>query len=298
MSEVPAGIRQLKDIKYLTIHHSGVLPGASDMTMLKKRATIYDRGHKNIAFTNSWPSRTDGKYGYKWISYHYLVDKKGGVLQTQDIKFARIHASDSGRGSKSHNRWGIAICIDGSYSSESISGKQLQAVSRLIVSIEKNAIRHEFSAISGHRETALSPTGCPGNNLHAKLPEIKRQVDKFRKDKNMPDLSEYEKRIATLQKEKKSLQNKVTSLEATVKKKDVETRELKVQMKRVNDELLKLRNQPTGPTEVKKLKRELTATKDEVRELKREISKLRRGKSSTTRSSAWDKFKRFLSTDV
>lgn len=149
--------------KYITIHHSAVSPGASNLSVLKQRARSYERSHKNRAVAKSWPSKTDGKYGFFWISYHYLISKNGDVLQVQNTKFQRIHATDSGRGSKSHNLHGIAICFDGNYQNEAVTQKQIEAAGKLIYDLEK---KYKVSFIvRGHKQTALLATSCPGVNM-------------------------------------------------------------------------------------------------------------------------------------
>lgn len=154
----PAPVRQIKDIKFVTIHHSAVQPGSSSIKILKSRAATYDRFHSQ----RPWAIYTNGVYGFKYISYHYLVARDGSVLKVQDIKYMRWHANDYYKGKESHNQWGIAICLDGNFQNEKPTQKALNAVAKIIYDLE---VRYKKSYIvRGHRHT-YSKTACPGVNM-------------------------------------------------------------------------------------------------------------------------------------
>ena len=156
---------KISGYKYATIHHSAVSPGAKNLAELKVRAASYDRTHGARAQANGWDLKTDGKYGYSWISYHYMIASNGEVLQTQDIKYLRYHATDLARGATSHNLHGIAICFDGNFENEKPTENSLKAAGQLIHDLEKKL--GVTLTVLGHKHTALSPTACPGKNLDA-----------------------------------------------------------------------------------------------------------------------------------
>lgn len=155
-----ATTRPLSSIKYFTVHHAGAgLPPAKDLATLKKRADSYDRHHA----PKSWATYTQGELGYTWIAYHYMIAADGAVLQVQDTKYMRHHAGDNPRGSESHNRWGIAIVVDGDFNLFEPTDAQLQAAADIIYRWEKE---HKINTtVRGHKETSLGGTSCPGINM-------------------------------------------------------------------------------------------------------------------------------------
>jgi hypothetical protein len=155
MSKAP--IRNLKDLKYITIHHSAISIASQDMDTLRVRARAYDTQHSK----KSYALETDGKFGYKWISYHYLLSAKGDILQVQDIKYMRNHAGDNANGTKSHNRYGIAICVDMNTTTHKISNSVKSAYINLIFNIQKQLDRE--LEIRTHREVSITPTSCAGD---------------------------------------------------------------------------------------------------------------------------------------
>lgn len=163
-----APTRTNKQIYFATIHHSAVTNGAKNLAELKVNAAKYDLWHSQKSFA----IYTDGKYGYKYISYHYMIASNGDVLQTQDIKYVRYHAGDNDRGVNSHNLHGIAICFDGYYHpphNEKPTEAQLRAAGALIRELEKTTL---ILTVRGHRDTSLTGTSCAGDLLQAKIPTI------------------------------------------------------------------------------------------------------------------------------
>jgi hypothetical protein len=154
-----APVRDVKKIKFATIHHASVMPGAADKTMAVKRAKSYDAYHGS----KSYAIETNGEYGFKYISYHFLIARNGYVLKTQHPKYVRYHATDNFRGAESHNLWGIAILLDGNFEVETPSAAQIEAAARVIANFNRqHRVRLQ---IKGHRETSLTGTDCPGKNM-------------------------------------------------------------------------------------------------------------------------------------
>lgn len=160
--------RDLKKIKYFTIHHSAVNPGAKNLSELKARAKQYDQSHSYKDYDGNSTNDaqyTGGELGYKWILYHYMIARDGTVLPLQKPEYRRYHAGDSGRGANSHNEWGIAILLDGNFEIEKPSDASLVSAARIIYKHEK---AYKVSTIvKGHKETALpsAPTACPGKYM-------------------------------------------------------------------------------------------------------------------------------------
>jgi len=156
-----APTRDLKSIKYVTIHHSAVAPGSNNLEELKVRAVSHDRHHGN----KDYALATKGEKGFKYISYHYMIARDGSILQVQDIKYQRYHATDTFRGTKSHNTYGIAILLEGNFDVEETSPAQLNAAVNLIKYLQRQL--NTRLEIKGHSEQAhpANPTSCPGKNM-------------------------------------------------------------------------------------------------------------------------------------
>jgi len=152
-----APTRNLSDIKYITIHHSAVV---ADYPNLETEASQFNSWHKSKSWAEDM--KTDGKYPY--ISYHYLVNKKGEFIQTQDLKYQRYHAGDLARGATSHNLWGIAICMSGYFHppyNQVPTEAQWKRVGAIIYRLEKELGKSFI--VRGHNETSIDPTSCPGD---------------------------------------------------------------------------------------------------------------------------------------
>lgn len=150
--------RRLSQIKFATIHHSAEM-GVNNATEAKRRASIYNSYHAS----KSYALETGGEYGFKYISYHYLIARNGYVLKTQHLKYVRYHATDNFRGAGSHNLWGIAVLLDGNFEKETPTSAQLEAAARVIANFNKaNNIKLE---IKGHKEQSMTGTLCPGKNM-------------------------------------------------------------------------------------------------------------------------------------
>jgi hypothetical protein len=168
--------RRLSDIKYITLHHSAV-PNDGRFPNLRAEARQFDLWHKSRSWAEAM--KTPGEQGCKYIAYHYLVNDKGEHLHTQNIEYERYHASDSGRGAESHNKYGIGICMSGYFHypyNEVPTEAQWKKVGTLIYRLEKKLNRSLI--VRGHRETALAATSCPGDkvgNYNEKF--IKRIID-------------------------------------------------------------------------------------------------------------------------
>jgi len=226
----------LKTVKFCTIHHSAVTPGARNIDELTARARSYDQYHKVKADKYSFPTKTKGEYGYSYISYHFMIARDGSWLQTQDEKYARYHASDNDRGENSHNLHGIAILIDGNFETEMPTDAQLKTAGNIIRMLEK---KYKWNLnVEGHSKTALyydkvnkvmyypekagqAYTQCPGKHL---LPLVKSKIVKYAnnpspvgvvKPKNetcKEKLENKEAQISSMIEQIKNLNNRVVTL--------------------------------------------------------------------------------------
>ena len=158
-----APIRLLKQIKYAIVHHSAVNPGAKNKQEAINRAFKYDALHGS----KSYALETNGKFGFKYASYHYIIARDGSITQLQDIKFIRNHCSDNWRGEQSANKYGVAILLDGHFDIERPSDAQINSAASLIKKL--NQTTGNKLIIRGHNEQSAPyfPTGCPGKYMGA-----------------------------------------------------------------------------------------------------------------------------------
>lgn len=128
--------RNLADIRYLAVHHSGVDVDSS--------AESIARYHID---TQGWPG----------IGYHFLVHWDGTLEYVGDVHEMRYNVA-------SRNREVIGICLPGDFTNRLPSWKQLEATRRLLAEIQFSLGR--FVPIVGHREVALPgfATECPGKS--------------------------------------------------------------------------------------------------------------------------------------
>jgi hypothetical protein len=150
--------RNPANIRFVTLHHSGAnkYAGAPNNAALKVKAAQYNGDHKK----KEWAERTktDGKFGYPYISYHYMIGRDGSVLQVQDDLWLRYHAGDS-----DHNMYGIAICIDGNYDQFKMTDAQVNAAANLIKMLNKRYGRK--LVVRTHGEVSDTKTSCAGMNI-------------------------------------------------------------------------------------------------------------------------------------
>lgn len=171
MAEVHAN--KLKKIKYVTIHHS-VTAKAADINDLRAQAAVMERYHRQKRIAKSYPSKTNNEFGYSWIAYHYLIAQNGDSLQVQSLEWQRVHATDTRRGVKSHNLYGVSVCFVGNFDTKRPSEASLKAAGRIVREIEK---KHKVNVtVLGHKHTAVFATACPGRFLDS---VVKTKIVKY-----------------------------------------------------------------------------------------------------------------------
>lgn len=136
--------------KYITIHHTVTAPAATkdDLPTIARSIENY---HKTKSYAEAY--KTGGEFGYFYAQYHYLFAQDGSYIQLHDTKYQRVHATDSARGTSSHNNHGISIGIVGNMDNTRPSAILLESISQLCAKLEKQ-YKVNF-AIRGHKETAL-----------------------------------------------------------------------------------------------------------------------------------------------
>lgn len=137
ITEIFSSLKQRENTKYIVIHHIGV-PDASVIEV--------DGYHRN---SKKWGSG---------FAYHFLITKKGRVIQVHNLNSETGHAFE-------YNSNSIAIAIEGDYNNEELT--LIQQVNLIILTktlILKYGLKAEN--VKGHGE--LLNTDCPGSNINLK----------------------------------------------------------------------------------------------------------------------------------
>lgn len=154
---VLAQTRAYDQIKFATIHHSGVLGIPANVEMLKRRLASHEIYHCRKNFPT-----TDGKLGYTCLLYHYAIAGDGTIVSTQDPKWRRWHATDNYKGLESANLWGIGILLEGNFNVNIPTDAQLMSAAQVVYSYD---VRYNVRLkVRGHKEFAAPnyATDCPG----------------------------------------------------------------------------------------------------------------------------------------
>ncbi len=139
----------------IVIHHSaGPLPTGPDM------ASFVRQIWEEHAVTNGWGD----------IGYHYLIDPAGNVYEGR-------YGGDGVIGGHDYTSNGYAegICCVGNYMSDQPTDAMIQAAAWIIGQrCQRWGLVPGPSTIIGHRDDYA--TSCPGDNLYARLPDIRRMA--------------------------------------------------------------------------------------------------------------------------
>ncbi len=138
--------RELSAIRFLVVHHSAIPP--------EKGPEVIARYHVE-------------KQGWPGIGYHYFVDPKGKIFQTNPLEVVSYHTRD-------YNFSGVGICLAGDFTSSIPPTVQIQALGHLCAYLlEKLNLSKE--AIVGHQD--LIPTVCPGGKWKEWKGMLLRAID-------------------------------------------------------------------------------------------------------------------------
>ena len=110
--------------------------------------------------------------GWCDIGYHFVVSQSGLIYQ------GRSNENHPGAHVRDQNHGNVGISLIGNYQESTPEATQLEATAR-IMSWVKDTYDIEWSRdnVKGHREWPGQSTGCPGDNLLAKLPELMDAVE-------------------------------------------------------------------------------------------------------------------------
>ena len=110
--------------------------------------------------------------GFNGFSYNYGMAKSGRAYTGRGM---HVGAQNDGENSSS-----IGIVVFGNYEVDPVTDKIVDGVAKLIAELkDRKAIKKGKTIILGHKDT--DATACPGKNLHAALPKIRKRVRHFRR---------------------------------------------------------------------------------------------------------------------
>jgi N-acetyl-anhydromuramyl-L-alanine amidase AmpD len=147
----------------LTIHHTATKaqPGKSLTTKLKSLQR----------FSQASEKLSDGRLKVAWgdIPYHYYIDVSGAVGEGREAKF--IGDSNTDYDLNGH----LSVVLEGNFEDEPPTPAQIESLVGLLTDLAK---RYSISwdAIEGHNHYAS--TACPGKNLTALLPDIRKDIER------------------------------------------------------------------------------------------------------------------------
>lgn len=152
------------EISHITIHHTATLQDTVRSLAEKMRGLQH--------FSQNDGKLATGKEKPAWadVPYHYYVDVHGRVAEGREVGYA-------GDTNTEYDPAGhVLIVLEGSFDREEPTPGQLEALRRLVVDF---AARWQVppERIMGHKDYAS--TACPGKNLEAYFPELRRLVASY-----------------------------------------------------------------------------------------------------------------------
>ncbi|MGC8943901.1 MAG: peptidoglycan recognition protein family protein [Caldisericia bacterium] len=136
--------KKLSEVKYIIIHHSGVINSDDDPTSEKMWISILNNHRKKY----------NDKFPWSKAPYHFGIGKKGNIFNGEDTENFCIHAGDD-----YFNYRSLAVCFLGNFNIEVLDENQLNAGIGLI----KDLIKKYFilpSNVLKHND--IVTTDCPG----------------------------------------------------------------------------------------------------------------------------------------
>lgn len=147
--------RELSELKYIVVHHSGTVSGTSES---------FAKYHID---TRDWPG----------IGYHYVIPKDGVIEKTNYNTTISYHVGEQ-------NRESIGICLVGYFDIEEPTQEQYNSLAWLIKDLLK---AYPILEVKGHR--AFKSTSCPGKNFDfSYLNTLLRHEEKSKYDMFLEEL--------------------------------------------------------------------------------------------------------------
>jgi N-acetylmuramoyl-L-alanine amidase len=107
--------------------------------------------------------------GWKDIAYNFLVDDDGTIYEGRGAGI--VGGATAGDNSTSH-----AICLLGNFEGRAPTPDAV----RTLIDLARHgrSVRWWVPTCGGHRDAPGANTACPGRHLYARLPDVRRQIDR------------------------------------------------------------------------------------------------------------------------
>lgn len=140
--------RPLEAITTLTIHH----------TVSPPERPIAQIAQYHVS-SNGWPG----------IGYHFVIDDKGVIYQTNHLTTKSYHAG-SASAPGDENYWSVGIALQGDFTNAPPPQAQQDAARWLVARLR--GMLATATAVAGHRQMPGAQTACPGATWESWLPYV------------------------------------------------------------------------------------------------------------------------------
>lgn len=153
--------------RFITVHHTAVRQ--------QPKVSVVQKMRNLQTFSQTEAHLPTGRRKPEWadVPYHFYIDCAGRIAEGRNMDYA-------GDTNTPYNPTGhIQVVLEGNFEAEEPSHQQLRSLEQLALWL---ALMRDIgvSDIKGHKDYVA--TACPGKNVHAKLPELRKWVaDKARK---------------------------------------------------------------------------------------------------------------------
>lgn len=150
-----------QEVRNITIHHTAVVRSRKrPVAQLVRNLQRFSQSNAKLA---------NGRRKKKWadVPYHYYIGRDGTIVEGRDVAFA-------GDTNTNYDPTGhIAIAVSGNFEKQQPSPEQKASLVKLVGWLAgKHGV--DPANIEGHKDHAS--TACPGRNLEAFLPELRKRV--------------------------------------------------------------------------------------------------------------------------
>jgi N-acetyl-anhydromuramyl-L-alanine amidase AmpD len=104
--------------------------------------------------------------GFAGIGYHWLIDRDGKRIGGRPHEKVGAHT-------KGFNSQSYGVCVIGNFENEKPTLAQVNALIYLLQDIKYH---HGANILIGHKDAPHAATACPGRNLYALLPELRKMT--------------------------------------------------------------------------------------------------------------------------
>lgn len=152
-----------RPIGVVYIHHTA---GAAPPNLPQSKVRIEQQGEGSVLrATQNYHMDT---LGWSDIAYNILIAPSGRAYKGRG--WYRVGAHNDGENSSSYG-----ICVMGNFDAVAATDRIVDGIVRVIKRGQARGHLTKTVFVKGHRDS--DATSCPGKNLYARLPEIRRRIN-------------------------------------------------------------------------------------------------------------------------